>query len=493
MMDDKQTGFDYTDLYGRGGAGRTAGPEDAGSRRGEAQEYARRRESAARQTEAELQRELEEQLRGLGQSVTDGLRYGFEGRGEELGSRARRFGGAVRDIVYYGLDQAADGLQSAVDDLRSEDRGPRGRHGRREGQEAPQADAQRQAVRYGGLWSGKGGLREFLFGRQLTELERQAKERFGIGLTQAITGGVFAFGLLLAGFICIVAAPYATDPTALADAALAARDRSVVETVGACLFAGGLPFVWLAWLGGRNLGAARRIRAYADAIGEQKSIPVQALAEAVQKPLKKVQKDLRRLLGKGWMSGYLDAEGETLYLTAEEWRAARGFDDAGRPDGTRQPAEEEPAAHPPEEAQQPEIDPDAIERFIRVLGDEKQLMQDDLAVDELTRMQKTSRSICDWVKAHPESAPKARRFVTYYVPTTLKLLHTYNEIKDQKGENADAIRRDIGGILHTLNLAFENLYNNLLSDVALDVSSEIAALQGMLAQDGLSREETRPF
>ena len=37
--------------------------------------------------------------------------------------------------------------------------------------------------------------------------------------------------------------------------------------------------------------------------------------------------------------------------------------------------------------------------------------------------------------------------------------------------------------------AFENLHDMLLSDVAMDVSSEIAALQGMLAQDGLTQNE----
>ena len=40
----------------------------------------------------------------------------------------------------------------------------------------------------------------------------------------------------------------------------------------------------------------------------------------------------------------------------------------------------------------------------------------------------------------------------------------------------------------TLNQAYDNLYDKLLSDVALDVSSEIAALQGMLANDGLTGE-----
>ena len=53
----------------------------------------------------------------------------------------------------------------------------------------------------------------------------------------------------------------------------------------------------------------------------------------------------------------------------------------------------------------------------------------------------------------------------------------------------DRLLRDIGGILHTLNTAFENLHDMLLSDVAMDVSSEIAALQGMLAQDGLTQNE----
>ena len=116
-------------------------------------------------------------------------------------------------------------------------------------------------------------------------------------------------------------------------------------------------------------------------------------------------------------------------------------------------------------------------------------MEDARAVEELQHMQKTTESICAWLEAHPESLPKARRFAEYYIPTTLKLLHTYNDVQSQQGENAEAIRRDIAGILHTLNQAYSNLYDNLLSDVAMDVSSEIAALQGMLANDGLTGRE----
>lgn len=118
-------------------------------------------------------------------------------------------------------------------------------------------------------------------------------------------------------------------------------------------------------------------------------------------------------------------------------------------------------------------------------------MEDERAVEELQHMQKTTESICAWLEAHPESLPKARRFAEYYIPTTLKLLYTYNDVQGQKGGNAEAIRRDIAGILHTLNQGYDTLYDKLLSDMALDVSSEIAALEGMLACDGLTGEGLR--
>ena len=51
-------------------------------------------------------------------------------------------------------------------------------------------------------------------------------------------------------------------------------------------------------------------------------------------------------------------------------------------------------------------------------------------------------------------------------------------------------RQEIGGILATLNTAFDNLRNDLLTDTALDISSEISAMQTMLAQDGLAEYQS---
>ena len=104
----------------------------------------------------------------------------------------------------------------------------------------------------------------------------------------------------------------------------------------------------------------------------------------------------------------------------------------------------------------------------------------------LEHLRQVARDIRGWVAAHPASAGKVRKFARYYMPTTLKLLRAYADVKDQQGPAAGNIRQEIGGILATLNTAFDNLRNDLLSDTALDISSEISAMQTMLAQDGLA-------
>ena len=203
------------------------------------------------------------------------------------------------------------------------------------------------------------------------------------------------------------------------------------------------------------------------------------LADLTHKKKTKALKMLRKFIHKGWLSAWLDEKNDKLYLTAEDYRAAQ--------ENQHQPEPEKA----PEQAGEVPLNLETTRRFAQVLEKEQELMEDERAVEELQHMQKTTESICAWLEAHPESLPKARRFAEYYIPTTLKLLHTYNDVQSQQGENAEAIRRDIAGILHTLNQAYDNLYDKLLSDVALDVSSEIAALQGMLANDGLAGEGLR--
>ena len=324
-----------------------------------------------------------------------------------------------------------------------------------------------------------------------------AKKRYSAGCTLLAVGITFAviFGLGTLG--CLIGLGV-ISPTALGDVVMTAtEDGSVLMTgtdyvmntaynalgiVGSVLGLVTAGFGWMTACGAARLSASKKLGTLADAaekLNAQKGLSVEMLADLTHQTKKKALKKLRSYIHKGWLNAWLDDETETLYLTAEDYRAAK--EKAAAAAAQPQPEKVETGDAP--------LNLDTARRFAAVLEKEQQLMQDAQAREELAAMYKTTTAICDWLEAHPESQPKTRRFAEYYIPTTLKLLHTYNDVQGQQGENAETIRRDIAGILHTLNQAYENLYNNLLSDVAMDISSEIAALQGMLANDGLTGRE----
>ena len=324
-----------------------------------------------------------------------------------------------------------------------------------------------------------------------------AKKRYSAGCTLLAVGITFAviFGLGTLG--CLIGLG-TISPAALGDVVVSATEGggilmtgtdyvmntayNVLGIVSSVLGLATAGFGWMTACGAVRMKAGRQMGQfadYADSVDYHKGLPVSMLADLTHQTKKKALKKLRSYIHKGWLNAWLDDETETLYLTAEDYHAAK--EKAAAAAVQPQPEKVETGDAP--------LNLDTARRFAAVLEKEQQLMQDAQAREELAAMQKTTTAICDWLEAHPESQPKTRRFAEYYIPTTLKLLHTYNDVQGQQGENAETIRRDIAGILHTLNQAYENLYNNLLSDVAMDISSEIAALQGMLANDGLTGRE----
>lgn len=432
----------------------------------------------------QVQQELEDQLRAFGDTMTDAFAHGFEGRGMDIGDRAWDVGKAAVHAANYGIGEAAKAFRQ-------------GRRG------YPYGDA-KQPFREGAADADPAGMpgwfRQIFAKPEPTPVESiriSAKKRHSAGCTLLAVGITFAviFGLGTLG--CLIGLG-TISPAALGDVVVSATEGggilmtgtdyvmntayNVLGIVSSVLGLATAGFGWMTACGAARMKAGRQIGQfadYADSVDYHKGLPVSMLADLTHQTKKKALKKLRGYIHKGWLNAWLDDETETLYLTAEDYRAAK--EKAAAAAAQPQPEKEETGDAP--------LNLDTARRFAAVLEKEQQLMQDAQAREELAAMHKTTTAICDWLEAHPESQPKTRRFAEYYIPTTLKLLHTYNDVQGQQGENAETIRRDIAGILHTLNQAYENLYNNLLSDVAMDISSEIAALQGMLANDGLTGRE----
>ena len=429
----------------------------------------------------QVQQELEDQLRAFGDTMTDAFAHGFEGRGMEIGDRAWDVGKAAVHAANFGISEAGKAL----------------RNSRNEYYKAQQ-EAQKTGPRNAGgmpQWARQiFGLKGEQTPVDLLRADGKKRQNGGaallaVGITFMVIFGLGTLGCLIGlGII---------SPAALGDVVVSATEGggilmtgtdyvmntayNVLGIVSSVLGLATAGFGWMAACGvsqreaGRQMG---QLADLADSMDGGKGLPVEMLADLTHQKKKKTLKRLKKSIRKGWLNAWLDEKTETVYLTAEDYRAAQE-----RPEPQPAPAQPEQG----ETAETP-LNLETIRRFAQVLEQEQHLMQDAQGREELETMQKTTTAICEWLEAHPESLPKARRFAEYYIPTTLKLLHTYNDVQGQQGENAETIRRDIAGILHTLNQAYSNLYDNLLSDVAMDVSSEIAALQGMLANDGLTGE-----
>ena len=388
----------------------------------------------------QVQQELENQMRAFGDTMSDAFAHGFEGRGMEIGDRA------------WGVGKAAVHAAKHIFGLKNE--------------QTPV-----ELLRADGKKRSDAGVALLAVGITFTVI-------FGLGTLGCLIGlGVVSPDVVVtateSGGVLMTGTNYFMHTA-----------YNALGIVGSVLGLTTAGFGWMTACGAARMKAGRQMGQfadYADGVDYHKGLSVPMLADLTHQKPKKMHKRLQKYIHKGWLSAWLDEKDEKLYLTAEDYRAAQE---------ARKAAEQAPRPEPqPEEAENTvPLNLEVARSFAQVLKKEKALMQDERAVEELDHMQKTTQAICDWLEAHPESLPKARRFAEYYIPTTLKLLHTYNDVQGQQGENAEAIRRDIAGILHTLNQAYDNLYDKLLSDVALDVSSEIAALQGMLANDGLTGE-----
>lgn len=88
----------------------------------------------------------------------------------------------------------------------------------------------------------------------------------------------------------------------------------------------------------------------------------------------------------------------------------------------------------------------------------------------------------------PADAAQVRRFANYYLPTTLKLLNTYDRMAAQEisGENVSGSMQRISAMLDAAADAYRRQLDALFANQALDIETDITVLETMLKREGLS-------
>ena len=148
-----------------------------------------------------------------------------------------------------------------------------------------------------------------------------------------------------------------------------------------------------------------------------------------------------------------------------------------------------PKAEKPKSTGDPEIDALLAERD-RAVGEMRRL--NDSILDpgisaQIDRLEDTTGKIIDTVAASPSKLPQIRKFMNYYLPTTLKLLNAYDRMDatGASGANIDGTKGKIEEMLDTICTAFSRQLDALYGEEALDISAEITVMEQMLAQEGL--------
>ncbi len=118
-------------------------------------------------------------------------------------------------------------------------------------------------------------------------------------------------------------------------------------------------------------------------------------------------------------------------------------------------------------------------------------IQDEKVSAAIDQMERISGKIFAQVQSDPEKLPQIRRFMDYYLPTTLKLLRAYDEMSSQgvAGENISGTMAKVEQMLDTIVTAFARQLDGLFGADAMDISTDISAMEAMLAREGLTGEQ----
>ena len=116
----------------------------------------------------------------------------------------------------------------------------------------------------------------------------------------------------------------------------------------------------------------------------------------------------------------------------------------------------------------------------------------DISAD-IVRLEQVSSKIFETVRNNPAKLPQIRKFMDYYLPTTLKLLNAYDRASAAgiSGDNINATIRKVEGMMRSIVAAFEKQLDALFGDEALDISTDITVLENMMVREGLSDDPLR--
>ena len=256
-----------------------------------------------------------------------------------------------------------------------------------------------------------------------------------------------------------------------------------------------------------GIGQRRRLKLaerYAGLCGRNLYGEIEHLARNTGRKARRVIKDLQKMMKLGMFpeghldekktcfmlndsiyQQYLETENNRRLREAEAGRPALRQTDAGDPDT----AAGQSTGNAERDAELNAIVAEGMEciRRLRLLNDK---ITGEVISAKLFRLENLLKNLFDSVREHPEQMHRMHKLMSYYLPTTLKLVEAYEEFDrvSAPGDDIIAAKAEIENTLDTINQAFTELLNNLFQDAVLDATTDAQVLKTMLAREGLMNQ-----
>ena len=141
----------------------------------------------------------------------------------------------------------------------------------------------------------------------------------------------------------------------------------------------------------------------------------------------------------------------------------------------------------------PELDP-IVEEGNKALSEMGRLymsIQDTEGRSKINEIMRITDKIVQDAIQDPSDIPQIKKFMNYYLPTTIKLLNAYDRMSSLgvEGENIDKSIKNINDMLDAAILAYKKRLDSLFANQALDIETDIDVMNQMLAREGLSENK----
>lgn len=246
-----------------------------------------------------------------------------------------------------------------------------------------------------------------------------------------------------------------------------------------------------------------KAKRYVRLCGNKMYAEVEELAAQVGISARKVERELRKILQKGIIpSAHIDKKGTHLMLTDTLYKQ---FSDAEKARLIREKQEKEKkkskltgknredlpivddVLEPKTQLEKMVEEGQECIRKIRYMND---LIPGEAISAKMDKLESLLKEIFARLEKDPTQMNRMHKVMSYYLPTTMKLVEAYHEFDTVSNPNEEitSAKQEIEDTLDTINEAFVELLNSLFQAKVMDVTTDAQVLQTVLASEGLTKE-----